>query len=89
MKISNRFAHAAKEGSFLDHKARARGGGDCLLIKSILPRIDKAHIMQTEIRHGARGHADIFAKLRFDKNDDRRITHDAAAFTMRKAWLNA
>ena len=42
------------------------------VVRPALPRLDQTQPFQTEIRHGARGSADIFAKLRFDQHDDGR-----------------
>ena len=42
-------------------------GGD---VRPAVARVDDAKPRQREIPHGARGHADVLAKLRLDQNDD-------------------
>ena len=49
------------------------GAGGGALRADVWPavaRIDDAQPRQREIAHGARGHADVFAELRLDENDD-------------------
>jgi hypothetical protein len=41
------------------------------LLRPAVARGHEAQFGQTEIRHGARHHADIFGQLRLDEDDDR------------------
>ena len=54
-----------------------------LVVRPALPRLDQTQPRQTEIRHGARGRADIFAKLRLDQDDDRAPALRAIAWSCR------
>ena len=55
------------------------GPGSCLkraffhagLLRPAISGGNKAHLAQTEIRHGPRAHADILGELRLDQDDDR------------------
>ena len=89
VKIGDGFFQRVIELGRFKHEACSSGGGLGFLVHPVFARAHHAQFMQAEIRHSARGHADVFAELRLDQNDNRLVAHCAATFCKRRACSKA
>ena len=76
--VGNRLVQRVVELGAVEDAVGAGRHHPRLVVRPALPRLDQAQPRQAEIGHGARGRADILAKLRLDQDHHRRRLLDPA-----------
>src|SRR4029077_13890165 len=71
IEVADRFLERHEELCLIEDIGGARGRRARAFFRPAVTRCDEAQIRETEIRHGARAHADVLGKLRLDEDDRR------------------
>ncbi len=69
--IANRVVDVVVEFCVFEDAVRIGGRGAGTFIGPAVARSDQSQLIEAAIEHGAGAHADVFAELGFDEDDDR------------------